>query len=91
MKLLHNIVTTGAYNTVTVSLNDIVIILIIVIITLTIYHDMKFLISPIPRLQHVNLGLPLSLVFKDALKIPKLESHSKIFPLYGRHTLSWTY
>ena len=33
-----------------VLLNDIVIILVIVIITLMIYHDMKFLLSPIPIL-----------------------------------------
>ena len=45
-KLLHNILTTDV---VTVNLNDIVIISIIMIITLTIYRDIKFLVSPIPK------------------------------------------
>ena len=59
MKLLHNIFATLViYYTVTVTLNDITIILIIVIIILTIYHDMKFLILPVPNshTHYINLS-----------------------------------
>ena len=46
--LVKYFILCSAYSTVTVSLNHTVIILIIVIISVMIYRDMNFLVSPIP-------------------------------------------
>ena len=62
-------------------LSDIVIILIIVIITLMIYRNMKFLLSPIPNFTAImkNSIITITIIFITAIITLFQLSHSSIF------------